>query len=236
MAERSGFVVSVEGNIAAGKTFNLLNLPPYCDVVVEPGCAWTDINGVNILDKGLNHGWGFELLMTCAVGLASNIRASKKADVLYVERSPGTVRNVFKHFNLPMTSDSDDKKKLVDWACDKLPQPDMYIYLRVPVLECIQNCKKRRRTEEDSYGDTYLYMLEKAHDEWLMPMSTEKNWLGLPRCMVTSPLMFKTTIDKINDMYDKYLKNQQFPSIVSAEATQHGWSVFEYGDIRGYGF
>lgn len=174
-------LVSVEGNIAAGKSSFIEKLtgmlsPTDLRVVSEPVEQWRQVEGQNLLDlyyrDPSRYAYAFQTL-----ALSSRHRAvssvTGQAPLLVAERSPRSYRLFTETLHeLDLLSD-------VEWGCynqvysDVMQQldsmPDVLIYLRSTPEECLRRLKQRARPEEADIDLSYLQRLHDKHEQWLLP-------------------------------------------------------------------
>lgn len=172
-------LVSVEGNIASGKTTfikKLMSLMSSTDVceVPEPVEKWRCVGGENLLDLYYSHPerYAYAFQTTALVSRHEAVcSAAKKAPLLLAERSPMSYRLFTKNLNkMGLLSD-------VEWGAyeqlyysftqqiDSLP--DVVIYLRTSPQECLARMTKRGRPEESNIDLAYLQRLHEKHEKWL---------------------------------------------------------------------
>jgi len=58
-------------------------------------------------------------------------------------------------------------RRVFDMVVDKLPPPDLLIYLRAPVSVLIERIRRRARSIETGITPEYLSLLESFYDDWM---------------------------------------------------------------------
>ena len=58
-------------------------------------------------------------------------------------------------------------RRLFDLVVDKLPPPDLLIYLKAPVSVLMERIRRRARNMETGITEEYLSLLESFYDDWL---------------------------------------------------------------------
>jgi deoxyadenosine/deoxycytidine kinase len=177
-------IISVEGNIGTGKSTFLKKLKArlssnqrFC-FLEEPIDIWTSItdeNGVNIIEKYYQNQtkYAFAFQMMALISRLTSLKeiiASKKYDVIIMERSLYTDNNVFAKMLY------DDKKiEEIEYAIYKKWYNDFvnefppinFVYLTCDPVVSAKRVEKRNRLGE-TIAIEYLENCHKYHDNWLL--------------------------------------------------------------------
>jgi deoxyadenosine/deoxycytidine kinase len=151
-------MISLEGLIGAGKSEVLKELACRGHTVkLEPTDSWT------LLKQ-------FYSEKTNAFALQVQIMASYAHDdyrsAEIIERSPDTALGIFAEMLKPYMH-TGQYEALGELALLlKLPRPEKFIYLEVPVHECMRRIRCRGRNGEANITEEYLNELAKAHTEF----------------------------------------------------------------------
>ena len=194
-------VVSIEGNIGAGKTTILKQLQhKYStnkDIVFirEPVDLWedfTDSNGVNVLKKFYEdpkkYAFAFQIMAftTRARLLRQSLLDNPHAKIFFCERSLESDKEIFAKmlhddgmmdeimFKIYNSSFQEYLKE-----SDKVRLGHIF-YLEVPPEECAKRIKKRARDGEDNIDHNYLQRCHNYHNEWLFNTKTPVTVLNGP--------------------------------------------------------
>lgn len=178
-------LVLLEGNIAAGKTTlgERLTLDERFTFLKEPVERWQTGFTMNLLERFYNETprWAFTMQINAFVTRAQALdELPTTGDNLMVfERSIYCDRYVFAR-NLHMQGLLDDTEWAVylnfwNYFRERVPVPDVILYLRTPAAECHRRLRVRGRAEEQAIALDYLQQLEARHDEWLLdPVVAER--------------------------------------------------------------
>ena len=186
----SKIIISVEGNIGAGKSTFIDILKKKwddCEVVSEPIEMWKDLkdsNGENILQifyKDIKR-WAYSFQnVACITRMIKieNIIKNSPHKFIFLDRSLGTDKNVFEK----MLFDSGDinavEHSMYNLWSDfyyehvRPHENSMYIYLKCSPETSNERIKKRGRIEEESISLEYLKRLDKYHDDWLLNINSD---------------------------------------------------------------
>lgn len=174
------FIIHLEGNIGAGKSRVFYYLKhgryaPFIDFVEEPDNKWTNLNGQNLLSSFYKNPkqnaaqfqyYAFNTL------LENHLRPCNKV-IKFMERS---IHSCIRFARLQYELGNLDKISLDilehEYATANTHleevQPDLLIYLNVPIEECRHNVKIHNREEETKIIDLkYLELLQNMHLTWL---------------------------------------------------------------------
>ena len=192
MREPTPILISLEGNIGAGKTTIIKELKRLCPTwhfIDEPVDAWTSLktaSGDNLLElfyRDISR-WAYTF-QNCAVlmrmqlisGAINTWKEACKADpslavhnVFITERSIETDYNVF----ASMLKDQ-DRLNDIEWEL-YLRWYNMLktscsvsgiVYIDTPVNVCMQRIKLRGRDGEENISESYMNDLDRFHREWM---------------------------------------------------------------------
>jgi len=177
--------VSVEGNIAAGKStfcnklkeyFESKNLP--VEVAPEPieeWVAWRTASGpVNLLQKQyedpVNNAVHFQL--AALVSKCEQLNSFSETKSLITERSLESQRKVFipllKNSGYINDLDISILDRLFEQICkSEAVKPDLYVYLKTSPAVAMSRAEKRGRPEEKMVELDLLTRLHELHENWL---------------------------------------------------------------------
>lgn len=173
------YIISIEGNIGAGKSTMLecLNeLGAGVSIVQEPVLEWQELQTEE--KRGLLESfyhdqktYAFQLQM---YALLTRFRAAQEAsrfnDVVVVERSIFTDRSVFADMLEKQGKLSQSEAEILNrWSryfCSQLPET-VVIYLNTPVDVCYQRIQQRARKGEEKITSDYLEQVEEHHRSML---------------------------------------------------------------------
>ncbi len=171
----------LEGNIGAGKSTFLKIVQERLAVqpVFEPCEKWQKVGGTeNLLEKFYSDTarWAYTFQSYAFITrVLEQLEMAKKnqfgAQVL--ERSVYSDRYCFARncFELGTMSLLEWKlyQEWFNWLIDNYAiKPDGFIYLRTDPMVCFQRLLKRNRKEEASVPLSYLELLHKKHEDWLI--------------------------------------------------------------------
>lgn len=169
------YIISIEGNIGAGKSTMLecLNgLVSSLSIVQEPVLEWQELQTEEkrgLLESFYNDQktYGFQLQM---YALLTRFQAAQDAsrfnDVIVMERSIYSDRSVFadmleKQGNLSR-SEADILGRWSRYFCSQLPET-IVVYLKTPIDVCYQRIQQRSRKGEEKITPAYLDQIEEQH-------------------------------------------------------------------------
>lgn len=196
-ATKKPLIIFIEGNIGAGKTtfLKLLENSGYFNekypnkkiaYVYEPVNEWTeykDSNGKDILtyfyEDQSRYGFSFQWYVFMTRIRAINKAIEAGADILFVERSIFTDRNVFMKSLYEKGKLSEIEHKMYndwfDWISAKfLINNYKFVYLYLSTEECYNRILKRSRDAEAVIEYDYLDLINKNHDTWLTTYDEKK--------------------------------------------------------------
>ena len=163
-------MISIEGNIGAGKSFlcQLLQQQTTLSVACEPVDDWT-LGSNNVLDAFYSNPKKYACMFQTLV-LRSRVEQTRSSPQL-VERCVHSDK-IFGTLNHALGNMDD-----VEFAAylyqyeqavkDTLPITK-YIYVQTPVHICVQRMAIRNRDEEQGVPEWYVRCLQEAHNNWLL--------------------------------------------------------------------
>jgi len=162
-------MISIEGNIGAGKSF-LCDLLKENGITVskEPVMDWK-FGEINVLDEFYKNPPKYACIFQTLV-LRSRVEQVRGIGSGVIERS---VASDFLFGSLQYTLGNMDDVEYASYlyqyeqAIKDTPTIHGYIYIKTPVDVCIPRIIKRHRLEESDIPPWYLEKLGEAHDEWL---------------------------------------------------------------------
>jgi len=175
------FLVSVEGNIGAGKSVFLkkfLSSFPEFAIIPEPHEEWQDVGGHNLLDAFYKDTprWAYSFQQYAFLSrikkLHKTIASSPTKKNFIAERSVMADFYTFAKACYQRKALSDMEWKMYQewfyWMIEFIKTPDLFFYLRCSTNTSYERIKKRKREEETEIQLDYLDLLNKYHDEWLL--------------------------------------------------------------------
>jgi len=171
----AGKTISLEGNIASGKTTLLSSL-------VSPSALEDDLDvqahyespNETFLDLFYadpeRYGFGFQvhMLQTCQRLLRKAKESAERGSLSLVDRSPWGNR-CFADCNFRLGRLSYDEMRVYEEVYASEPLTiDLVVYLDVPPVETFQRCRQRGNTAEASIDLNYLEELDTSHFEQLL--------------------------------------------------------------------
>lgn len=171
----------LEGNIGAGKSTFLKIVQERLAVqpVFEPCEKWQKVGGTeNLLEKFYadTARWAYTFQSYAFITrVLEQLEAAKRNpfDAQVLERSVYSDRYCFAKncFELGTMSLLEWKlyQEWFNWLVDNYAlKPNGFIYLRTDPMVCFQRLLKRNRSEESSVPLSYLELLHKKHEDWLI--------------------------------------------------------------------
>ena len=162
-------MISIEGNIGAGKTF-LCDLLKANDVKVsqEPVNEWK-IGKINILDHFYKNPTKYAYVFQTLV-LRTRVEQVRGMENCIIERSVQSdgLFGGLQH-SLGNMDDVEYASYLYQYeqAIQDTPAITQHIYIKTSIDVCIQRISKRNRGQENKISENYLRKLEMAHERWL---------------------------------------------------------------------
>ena len=184
-ATRSAMWIAIEGNIGSGKSTLIRKLAAdgyRC--IPEPVNDWQSIvneeTGENLLTAYYNNPtrYAFTLQTFTFQSRLNHMReiSSCTDDIVFTERSIDTDYYVFgrcaiySHLMDPL--EQQVYQSWFQFHRNLFPAtPDVIVYLRTPVDECLRRIEWRNRDGEANIKRDYLMALELLHDDWLLNRS-----------------------------------------------------------------
>lgn len=179
-ARESRLIISLEGNIGAGKSTvgERLRSSGLFDFLEEPLSLWREGFTANLLQRMYAdmERWAFTfqiMAFVTRVKTWQEILSRTDHERVVLERSVFTDRHVFAANLHRLGAISDVEWELYCGLWDFLVsnycvQPDHIIYLRTPTEVCLERIRARGREEEKGITLEYLQQLEELHDRWLL--------------------------------------------------------------------
>jgi deoxyadenosine/deoxycytidine kinase len=187
-------IIFIEGNIGAGKTtfLKLIENSGYFEekypdkkiaYIYEPVVEWQeykDKSGTDILthfyQNQEKYGFSFQWYVFMTRIKAINDAIKSGAEILFVERSIFTDKNVFMKTLFQKEKITEIEYKiyidLFKWICNKmLNYPFKFVYLLLSTEKCYDRIKKRSRDAESVIEYDYLDLINRNHDNWLTSLS-----------------------------------------------------------------
>ncbi len=211
-------IISIEGNIGAGKTTILEELKTrmgdssYIIFVKEPVDIWEtvrDEDGKTILEKfyedSKKYAFQFQVMaLTTRLSLIRNtIRANPDCKVIICERSVDADMQIFAKM-----LHADGIISYIDYKIYCLLAKehshdfivDGYVYINADAEICHNRVTKRSRTGESQIELAYLHKCKKYHDDWL---ENYKEWDCNKETIKTRVLNLNTNADVTYDKNDE---------------------------------
>lgn len=162
-------MISIEGNIGAGKSF-LCDLLKENGITVskEPVMDWK-FGQINVLDEFYKNPKKYAAMFQTLV-LRSRVEQVRDFNECVIERS---VASDFLFGSLQYTIGNMDDVEYASYlyqyeqAIKDTPTIHGYIYIKTPTDVCMQRISKRHRVEESDIPSWYLEKLSEAHNKWL---------------------------------------------------------------------
>tara|TARA_B100001057_G_scaffold501272_1_gene622950 strand:+ start:9250 stop:9951 length:702 start_codon:yes stop_codon:yes gene_type:complete len=183
-------IISIEGNIGAGKTTLINNLENYINSLLkegdnsilfirEPVDVWEtikDINGTTILEKFYGnpekYAFSFQVMAyaTRTAKLAQIIRENPDCKYVICERSLEADNNVFAKMLKDDNKIEDIEYQIYEYFYETRKQDmnlDAIIYADVSPNVCLERICKRSRDGESGIKIDYLQKCNDYHNEWI---------------------------------------------------------------------
>ena len=177
------FLVSLEGNICAGKSelLSWIGLHGENIILKEPINEWRDFRGYNLLDlKYLdkNNRKGYDMsfqILANTTRFSQLLDTHKTKNVILQERSLAAGIYVFAQRSRKEGSLTNLNYELLEkWLnvisssfLSDIVNPDLIIYLDVPAEKCFERLKERNRVEERNLELRDLQDIERFYEQWL---------------------------------------------------------------------
>ncbi len=177
-------IISVEGNIGAGKTTlirMLKDLMPDAEFLFEPIEKWQDVGGENLLEAFYKDSSRYAFLFQCRAFMTRIKQLEEKMtdpsckDIIVIERSWFSDRMCFSQVLRDDGTITEMEwtvyKELFDQMFRFISKANMridkYIYVTCDTSVVACRIKERNRGEESSIPLNYLKKLKVKHDSWL---------------------------------------------------------------------
>jgi len=173
-------IISLEGNIASGKTsiIDYLDTLPNMKTICEPTYRWKKLMPLFYIDKK-RQAFSVQVyvMVTRVEETETTIKKNPDIYIFITERSVDCDKNVFVktlYEDGDMTRDEVGNYNVIFnyWVhsgrADGI-RPSHFIYIRTDPKICYKRIQERGRSEEVDGGISldYLEKLDKAHDDWL---------------------------------------------------------------------
>ena len=181
VSDRMGgeFIISVEGNIGAGKSTFIKELSKIIsseilEIIDEPVEEWQNINGFNILQEFYRdpekYAYAFQTLVFAFRVIYQQKPLAKKVRI--------TERSIYTDYLFAKILRSEGKINEKEWAIYDswytkalsmllTNKPNLIIYLDTESTKCEERKIERNRSGEDAIEIEYLQKLQAHHDEWM---------------------------------------------------------------------
>jgi len=173
----SPFIVSIEGNIGAGKSTMLKFFNKYSDVelIPEPVAQWCDVNGHNLLGKLYEDPkrWSFQFQSYVQLTRLQLLKKPSNCSVKIIERSIQNNRYCFLENARKEGSLSGAELEVLfswyDWLNSNIGLPlDLIVYLRTSPAVAYERLKARGRKEETGVPMEFIESLHHSYEDWLI--------------------------------------------------------------------
>jgi len=171
------FVVSIEGNIGAGKSTMLKFFEKYSDVelIPEPVAQWCDVKGHNLLGKLYEDPkrWSFQFQSYVQLTRLQLLNKPTNCSVKIIERSIQNNRYCFlenaKKEGSLCGAELEVLFSWYDWLNDKIGMPlDLIVYLRTSPEVAYERLRARGRKEEAGVPMHFIEGLHQSYEDWLI--------------------------------------------------------------------
>ncbi|XP_030060350.1 thymidine kinase 2, mitochondrial isoform X2 [Microcaecilia unicolor] len=174
-------VISIEGNIASGKTTCLeyFAKTTNLEVLEEPVAKWRNIRGHNPLGLMYQDSarWGITLQTYIQLTMLERHTRSSRSPMRMMERSIHSakyifVENLYRSGKMPEV-DYAVLTEWFNWIVENIDiSVDLIVYLRTSPETCYKRLKKRCREEEKLIPMEYLEAIHHLHEEWLIQQNS----------------------------------------------------------------
>jgi len=171
------FIVSIEGNIGAGKSTMLKFFEKYSDVelIPEPVAQWCDVNGHNLLGKLYEDPkrWSFQFQSYVQLTRLQLLKKPTNCSVKIIERSIQNNRYCFLENARKEGSLSGAELEVLfswyDWLHSNIGIPlDLIVYLRTSPEVAYKRLQERGRKEEAGVPMNFIESLHQSYEDWLI--------------------------------------------------------------------
>ena len=197
-------VISLEGNIGAGKSTFLRVLKSYfgeenIEFIPEPVHYWTNCNGQNLLDAFYSDSKRYAYMFqsfALVTRLMEQAKPQKKL-IRILERSGLSDHCFAENCHAAGLMNEIEYAAYETWYKYLITQmpggPNGLVYLRTSPEVCYKRMEKRSRQEESAVPLDYLRQIHQRHETWL-PSTTKKDKVcQLPFVTLNGDLEFETS-------------------------------------------
>jgi len=176
-ANNRPFIVSIEGNIGAGKSTMLKFFEQYTDVelIPEPVAQWCDVKGHNLLGKLYEDPkrWSFQFQSYVQLTRLQLLKKPTSCSVKIIERSIQNNRFCFLENARKEGSLSGAELEVLvswyDWMNSNIGLPlDLIVYLKTSPQVAYERLRQRGRKEEAGVPMEFIESLHKSYEDWLV--------------------------------------------------------------------
>lgn len=242
--KKNPIVIVVDGIIGAGKTVlirdclipQMVKLGFKVTEVKEPVDMWKKSGRLQqFYQDPAKRAYQFQTsvfhdrIMECR---AAHSKFGEETDIFLLERSIFTdmlFMNMLLADNLIDDSEYEDYHKMWTMWRELMPfSPDLFVYLRPDVNECMKRLKERNRDGESKVSEIYQENLMKEHDTFLSGDSVrvDKNY-HVPLLVLETNKDFRTDVE-VQEKLTKQVIDMLEKVVDSAERIERGASKFEY--------
>jgi len=173
----SPFIVSIEGNIGAGKSTMLQFFKKYSEVelIPEPVSQWCNLNGHNLLGKLYEDPkrWSFQFQSYVQLTRLQLLKKPSNCSVKIIERSIQNNRYCFlenaKKEGSLCGAELEVLVSWYDWLNSNIGVPlDLIVYLKTSPEVAYQRLKARGRKEEAGVPMEFIESLHQSYEDWLI--------------------------------------------------------------------
>ena len=204
------YIITVEGNIAAGKTTFLTYLTNKMKNQVtcftEPLDQWTNLKGQNLLEQMYTQPTvkSFQLQVYIQYTVASVHMSKCETPIKVTERSLMSERFIFTNLLCDKNYITKTEFDILDHGFEflnaQINQPNEIIYLRTKPTVAMNRLQARDRPSERTITIDYLKQLHALHDNWLL-----YNKIGSTYNAKVTILDQNQNFDKLYPEYDKII-------------------------------
>jgi len=176
-SKNSPFIVSIEGNIGAGKSTMLKFFNNYSDIelIPEPVAEWCDVSGHNLLSKLYEDPkrWSFQFQSYVQLTRLQLLKRPSDCSVKIIERSIQNNRYCFlenaKKEGSLCGAELEVLFSWYDWLNNNIGLPlDLIVYLRTSPQVAYERLKARGRKEETGVPMSFIESLHESYEDWLI--------------------------------------------------------------------
>ncbi len=164
-------MISIEGNIGAGKSFlcGLLQQETKLSVACEPVDDWRSNNVLNAFySNPKKYACMFQTLVLRSRVEQTRFSPQVVERCVHSDKIFGTLNHALGNMD-----DVEFAAYLYQYnqAVKDTPSISKYIYVQTPADICVKRIAMRNRDEEQEVPEWYVRCLNQAHDNWLLPKS-----------------------------------------------------------------